>query len=394
MPRRARAGVPAGDLSSAALAELNDLLWALPATLDPYEIIAAFLEKGARLFDAPLACLWLMSEEGPELAGCYGFTDKKAEQLWDSLDLEARPATDLQLDSADLNALASFGKRRLGALLVLPLSHEGRIRGWLALARLDPRPFSEIERQFVAMIVARVAVAIENARRYQETESRSRELELLYEIAQLLVSTVRLQELLDRLARRMVETFQLSGCLIGMVDPETGEVPPRALYMADPEANTRLSAHFEAHPLRIDVGRTSQVLARAEPFLSRNLIDDPLVFPALKEVLGPGSLIAAPLMVRDRAVGVLYWFRQGKQRPLTRAMLPLISHLANQAAIALDNAQLVSHMEQQIAARTASVVADKEALAMQLAEDRQAVSHLAEEVRRQTHNIIGLAGVV
>ena len=99
-------------------------------------------------------------------------------------------------------------------------------------------------------------------------------------------------------------------------------------------------------------------------------------------------------MVRDRPVGVLYWFRQGKQRPLTRAMLPLISHLANQAAIALDNAQLVSHMEQQIAARTASVVADKEALATQMAEDRQAVSHLAEEVRRQTHNIIGLAGVV
>ena len=66
----------ASELPAAELAELNDLLWSLPSTLDPYAILAVLLEKGARLFQAPLSAVYLKEGAAYELAAVYGFTDK------------------------------------------------------------------------------------------------------------------------------------------------------------------------------------------------------------------------------------------------------------------------------------------------------------------------------
>ncbi|HEY9724082.1 MAG TPA: GAF domain-containing protein [Oscillatoriaceae cyanobacterium] len=376
------------ELPTAALGELNDLLWALPASLEPERIVAVLLEKTSRLFETPLACVWLDDGADFRLAGCYGFTDKKAEQLWGALRLIDRREELVSLAGADL-AATSFGKRRLGALTAVRLRTPDAPLGWLVLARFDARPFSLLEQQLLQIIAGRVSVALQNARLYQETQARSQELELLYEISQLLGSTLNLDELLARLVRRMTETFHITACGIRLVDPETNTVPMRAMYHRDPEEEARLWTHFRERPAILGQGSTALLIHQRKGY-SVSSLEESLIEPADREVLGNGSMAAVPLLVRDRVVGALYWFRAGRQNPLTETMLPLMTHLASQVALALDHAQLYTEMERQVAERTVRLEDTKTELVRRLDAGRD----LSEQIRGQLHSILGYAGLL
>lgn len=380
---------PAGELPANELAELNELLWALPVTLDPYGTVAVLLDKGARLFSAPLSCVFLKEAGTYELAGVYGFTDKKAEQLWGRLDLANREPAPLHLTGSELHALSSFGKRRLGALLAMPLVSSGSTLGWVIFARFEPTPFTDIEQHFISVILERVAASLESARRFQETESRSHELALLYEIAQLLVSTVNLDALLERLTRRMVEAFDLSFCAIRLYDPATNTMPFRAYHHRDAEEQARLEAHFLSRPLAVGEGRTGQIFTQRTPHVSRNIMDDPFLIPEDRDALGPGSLAAVPLFVRDRVLGVLFWFRAGRQRPLTEAVVPLIGRLGNLVSVAIVNAQLYQELEVQVAERTADLKEAHQALEARMASDKAVITQATLSLRSQLQNILG-----
>lgn len=380
---------PAGELPAAELAELNDLLWSLPSTLDPYAIVAVLLEKGARLFQAPLSCVFLKEAGAYELAGVYGFTEKKAEQLWSRLGLDTHEPAPLHLSGSELHALGGFGKRRLGGLLAMPLSAAQGLLGWVIFARLDPAPFTDIELNFMSVILERVAASVENARLFQETESRSHELALLYEIAQLLVSTVNLDELLDRLMTRMVDTFNLTFCALRLYDRATNTLPLRAARHRDPEMQARFQASSIVRPLKLGEGIAGETFRSPRPHVARDLESDPQIDPSDKQMMGPGSILTVPLTVRGRSLGVLYWMRAGRQRPLTEAMLPLALRLSNLVAVAIDNAQLYQHMETQIAERTADLQAAHEQLEARVAHSREALTGVTLTVRSQLQNVLG-----
>ena len=53
-----------------------------------------------------------------------------------------------------------------------------------------------------------------------------------------------------------------------------------------------------------------------------------------------GSLVAAPLLAQERSIGVLACFRRGEDGPFGQADLDLLSSLARQAGIAIENARL------------------------------------------------------
>jgi GAF domain-containing protein len=168
----------------------------------------------------------------------------------------------------------------------------------------------------------------------------------------------------------------------------------RAIYHRDPEEFARTRDFYMNKQLRVDEGRSGQILKMSQPYVARDLLEDPHLNEADKTILGAGSLIAVPLLLRGRAIGVMFWYRQGRQRPLTEAMVPLTTHLGFQVALAIDNAQLVQDMEQKIAERTATVLADKEALAMQLETGREYVTQLALQMREQVHGVLGMAGLI
>jgi GAF domain-containing protein len=366
--------------ASNTLGELNELLWTLPSSLDPQEIVAVLLERGTRLFAAPLAAIWVRDQYGFGLAGVFGFTEKKAEQLWEALALDTLNRT-LQLDGAELHARGGFGKRRMGSLIAVPLQSVRGIAGWLVFARLEPSPFTDLEKSFLEILANRVAVSLDNARHFQETQARSRELELLNEIAALLVSTTRLDELLERLAAGMVETLALSSCYIWLLEGRGPELRLRATHSRDPNGSSEAKAFLEHRPLRIDQGRTAEIYRHGRPILVSNMAEEQVVPTDIRSRVGPGSVLILPLKVRGEFLGALYLVRSGRGQPLTEELLPLVTHLANQVSVAIANARLYESLEAEVARRSADVQHDYEQLARRFAAGRDFFELLSADLQ-------------
>ncbi|MDB5097970.1 MAG: sensor histidine kinase [Cyanobacteria bacterium RYN_339] len=356
-------------LTSQALAELNELLWTLPSSLDPQEIVAVLLERCTRLFQAPLAAMWVRDQQGIGLAGVYGFSEKKAELLWQKLDL--RTATRArQLDGQELHALGGFGKRRLSSLITVPLQSARGLAGWLVFARLEPAPFTDLERSFLEILANRVAGSLDNARVYQETQARSRELELLNEIAALLVSTTRLDELLTRLVSGIVDTLELSSCYLYLLEGRGPEMRLRASHHRDPTNAESLRSFLAERPLRIDQGRSAEIYRHGRPILVPNIAEEQVMPEDLRQRVGPGSVLIVPLKVRGEFLGAIYLVRTGRAPALTEELLPLVTHLANQVSVAIANARLYEGLENEVAKRAADVQQDYEELARRFSAGR------------------------
>jgi formate hydrogenlyase transcriptional activator len=85
---------------------------------------------------------------------------------------------------ADLESIGSeFTTQLLGKgvrlVFCVPLVSRGRTLGTLSIARLNEKPFSTDETELIAQVAAQIAVAVDNARAYDEIaklkEKRSRE---------------------------------------------------------------------------------------------------------------------------------------------------------------------------------------------------------------------------
>lgn len=366
-------------LSSQALAELNELLWTLPASLDPHEIVAVLLERCTRLFDAPLAAMWVHDVHGFQLAGVFGFTEKKAEQLWQKLELGAT-AEVRQLDGQALHALGGFGKRRLGSLVAIPLQSPRGLAGWLVFARLEPAPFTDLEVSFIQILANRVATSLDNARQYQETQARSRELELLNEVSNLLTSTTRLEELLRRLVAGMVETLGLTSAYVYLLEGAGPELHMRAEHHRE-HVGDGIATYLRDRPLRTDQGRSAEIYRHGRPVLITNLAEEQVIPADIRAMVGSGSILIVPLRARGEFLGALYLVRSGRGQPLSEDLLPLATHLANQVAVAIANARLYESLERQVAERTASVQQDYEALARRFASGRDFFELLSADLQ-------------
>jgi len=93
-----------------------------------------------------------------------------------------------------------------------------------------------------------------------------------------------------------------------------------------------------------DYGVAGHVLAQREPaVLHGSLRDDPRFGDRVHSDVG--SAICLRLLHQDRALGVLNVSREDAGRPFTRADVELLSLLASQAAVALENARLFNERE-------------------------------------------------
>ncbi len=114
------------------------------------------------------------------------------------------------------------------AELVVPLRRKGRVIGALNLLSDVPGQFTETDEALLRQFGAHVAVAIENARLFEEAREYTSTLETLAEIGREFGAILQLDELLTRianLAKRLVD-YRTFGILL--VSDETNERKIRA----------------------------------------------------------------------------------------------------------------------------------------------------------------------
>ncbi|NLE22313.1 MAG: GAF domain-containing protein [Actinobacteria bacterium] len=232
------------------------------------------------------------------------------------------------------------------ASIIAPLSLAGEVIGVLALDRPGGRIFGEHELEPVTLFANLAAIAIHNARQYEDVETASSRLEeqlaLSHELlgaSGAILSSLELNETLEHIADKLKEIVDYDSMDVRLVDEERKAL--LAIYARD-EHDGREAFAF---PIALDEGISGWVVRNNEAQLVNDMASDP------RAVHIPGTewkeqqaCIVVPLCVGDEVIGILAMDRLGG-RTFQEHELEPARLFANLAAIAIHNARQYDELE-------------------------------------------------
>jgi two-component system, NtrC family, sensor histidine kinase HydH len=256
--------------------------------------------------------------------------------------------------------------------LAVPLTFKGQLAGTLGVydkiaADGEFVPFDPENRQLLYTMAGVIVNAIENALTYQQVEDLAeknermvRNLTTLQEISQSLLTTV--QE--DRLMAIILQGLTLDQGLgfdrafILMVDEANqalkGVKGARRREGASPEESLKrlllqppviISLGDWEIPLRADQGPLALAMLRKQSFHHHRNVKESGRPPGLEGKYEAQEFFVVPLIVKDRATGVLLVDNEPTARPLEAEPVHVLQMLATEAALVLENAHLYSTIE-------------------------------------------------
>ncbi|HSF01867.1 MAG TPA: GAF domain-containing protein, partial [Solirubrobacterales bacterium] len=250
-------------------------------------------------------------------------------------------------------ALLQAGYR---ALLAMPLGREGRLIGGLVVCRKTPGAFPGEVTELLTAFAAQSALAIENARLFQQIEAKNRELQSLSET----------QDQLARLSAAMQEPLSLAEQLTRVLEAARRVVRLDRLYIWTldaagdglaiiAQAGFEAQAWAEIGGVTIPVGEAGPMreacregvpilLTGAEPVPERLRLGRPYSEMAGLRVRG---LLVVPMIARGRTVGVLAADNRVSRAPIPPRTAALLQTFAAQAAVAVQNARLFHEIQEQ-----------------------------------------------
>ena len=195
--------------------------------------------------------------------------------------------------------------------------------------------FREADEEIVRLLAAQAAVAIENARLYESSRQWSRQLESLNEVSEALLTETELSQLFELASSRLRELLNARVVLIELPTSDGLSVTVEA---ASGENASRLLG-LKLERARSKAGRT---LARRRPERIDSMIDDPEIDQTAPRLVEATAALYVPLIVRDRAVGVIVAYDKSEADPrFSDADMRLAQAFANRAAVALELSERV-----------------------------------------------------
>jgi two-component system, sensor histidine kinase PdtaS len=218
------------------------------------------------------------------------------------------------------------------SLLAVPLAVGGKPMGAINVQTTGVHEYGEEEVELLSIIADLASGALEKARLYDSMRRRIMELSTLAEVSETLTSPLYLEQILRLLVEMAARVFDAPLCTLMLMDG--GELVLAAAHPDTGHPRPRLA-------LRVGDGIPGEAAATGQPVMSADLAADPRFHPReLSERADVRSLLSVPLRVRDRTLGVVNCYT-GRRHEFTQAEVNMLQTLANQTALAIENAGLV-----------------------------------------------------
>jgi signal transduction histidine kinase/putative methionine-R-sulfoxide reductase with GAF domain len=240
-----------------------------------------------------------------------------------------------------------IGREDLYAWMGVPLNAGAETIGALSLGSADPAvEYTQEQSKLLQAIADQFAGALVKARLLHETERRARQLSSLNEVTRKLTSTLETDPLLQSILESAVEILNCEAGSLLMVDQAVDELIFKVTV--GPVATSLVN-----HRMPAGQGVVGRAVRSGEVVIVNDVSRYPEWFSKNDQKTGfiTRALLAIPLKVKDRVIGVVEVINKKDGTFFTRDDQDLLSAFASQAVVAIENARLYTLTDLALAAR-------------------------------------------
>jgi PAS domain S-box-containing protein len=238
-------------------------------------------------------------------------------------------------------------ERRGQSYLIVPIISGEDVLGVINIQSYEQHAFNQDDVRFVSTVANQAAVAINNARLFQERGRRIEELATFNEIGQQLSAVARLDELLDLIYRQTSRLLDTTNFYMAFYDERHDQITFPLLF----DRGQRITVP----PASAEDSLTSYVVRTREPLL---LQGPDLAGQSLARDLRPldtwsKSWLGVPMIAADHVIGVIGIQDYERDNAYSHDDARLLATIASWSAIAIDNARLLGETRQSVQELTA-----------------------------------------
>jgi two-component system NtrC family sensor kinase len=367
-------------------AALNAIAAAAVSSLDPDTVLRQILEKACDVLDAVEGAILLHPPEsealeffltlGEETAVMRGecLTPGQGIAGWVAQHAEGVYVNDVTQDPRWYGGVDARTEFETRSLLCVPLLSRGDVIGVIEIVNKRSGAFTADDLRFMQSASSFIAVAIENTRLFEDIQSHAGELALLNKITLALTSTLDFSTVVDMALAHVQDLFEAETVALFEVN-------------VDAEALALVRMWVEGEPIGVSArlepgeGIAGWTMQQRMPVVVADAQTDPRFAgfgtqPVVGVVRG---MMAVPLQIRDRLIGVL---DVTSSRPDAYSLddLRMLQALGATLAVALENARLYEESQ--------ALLADREQAQAQLiiSEKMAAIGRLAASLAHEINN--------
>ncbi len=227
----------------------------------------------------------------------------------------------------------------------VPVHWGNEFLGVLEVIADQPRAFSPADAELLSLFATQAAIAIRNARLFDESRRRAEELAVLNELAQALTARLDVDAVLHEAHRGVSRLMDTTNFFIGLYNPDRDTISIR-YDVSESGQNSHIltiptDQGFTGYIVR---NRTSLLIQESTPERLREIGIKPLGAPF-------HSWLGVPLLIGDRVLGVMVVQSYTSPHTYNEHDRELLTAVASQTAVSLENAQLYEQARQEIVER-------------------------------------------
>lgn len=331
------------------LESYQKICMAISASLSLEEVLQLVVRNAVKVMNVKACLLRLLNKEMNqlEIAAHHGlsaaYVNKGPVEYDASIDdaLAGKPVSIYDI-TEDRSARYRNDAEREGirSILSIPLRFKDEVIGVLRMYTAEPVQYSEEDLKFMTAIAEQAAIAIVNARLFERTVSKEREyLNVFQAVTKAVSSTLKVEEVLDLIVRKIPEVMNLKAATIRLLD-ETG----KKLQLV---ASHGLSDKYLSRG-PVDTEENVIEALNEKPVTIYDVSSDPrLLYRKEADEEGIKSMITLPVVAKGRVIGVLRLLT-GWPRHFTNDEISFAASLAGQCGIAIENARMYEQQYREV----------------------------------------------
>lgn len=340
---------------------MHEVTLALTSQTDPSAVLDEILHQAQRIVPFRGAHIALLEGDALRVARWYGdpsYDEKEflthlvqplADFPIDRLVVETQMPLTIPDTQADPRWVTLSPTAWIKSFISVPICLKNRVLGLLRLDSDIPGKFSTVDAQRLHTLANAATIALENARLYAETQQRLKEQTALQEAGAVISSTLDLGTVLTHIIEHMGQAINATSAYLSVVNSDSSWTVLAEYY--GPEASPQESDMS-------DVGHTyfspendsgyMDLLATGQIEIFHQ--DDPTIYDPTRKHLqqfGIQSALLIPLRIGGQLVAFVDLWESRRRREFSAEEIALCRAIAQQAAVAIKNAQLHQQMQQQ-----------------------------------------------